>query len=340
MEKFDVIIVGAGPGGLRCAEILSKTDKKVLLLEKNPEIGPKVCAGGLTRKSVRLLNIPDEILEHTTESCIFNAPGIKTKLEFGKAFGYTVSREKLGQWQLEKIKNTGVEVRTEAEVIEITKNSIKLKTGEVFEYEYLVGADGSNSAVRKFLEIPTRKMGVAFQYMIEQKFPDVEFFLDSKRFSIWYSWILPRKDCTSVGFGCYPKLMPMNIARENFEKWAGENKIDISKSKFEAFPINCDYRGFHFGNVFLIGDAAGLVSTYTGEGIYQALASGEEVANIILNPEHKQKKIKEIRREVLIHHIMLIIVFLFGPLRNQLFNFVTYCVRNKFLAKSLARILT
>jgi flavin-dependent dehydrogenase len=34
MEKFDVIIVGAGPGGLKCAEVLSKSDKKVLLLEK------------------------------------------------------------------------------------------------------------------------------------------------------------------------------------------------------------------------------------------------------------------------------------------------------------------
>ncbi|MEA3479944.1 MAG: NAD(P)/FAD-dependent oxidoreductase, partial [Bacteroidota bacterium] len=35
MKKFDVIIVGAGPAGLRCAEILGKSALKVLLLEKD-----------------------------------------------------------------------------------------------------------------------------------------------------------------------------------------------------------------------------------------------------------------------------------------------------------------
>ncbi len=34
MEQFDVIIVGGGPAGLKCAEELGKTDLKVLLLEK------------------------------------------------------------------------------------------------------------------------------------------------------------------------------------------------------------------------------------------------------------------------------------------------------------------
>lgn len=340
MEKFDVIIVGAGPGGLRCAEKLCQSNKKVLLLEKNPKIGPKICAGGLTRKSFNLLNIPIEITENVFQSAVFNAPGTRTKLEFGEIFGYTVSREKLGQWQLKKIENTSVTVKTSAEVSKITNGTIELKSGEIFEYKHLVGADGSNSLVRRFLKIPTKRMGVAFQYLIPRKFSDVEFFLDSKLFKIWYSWIFPHQSYTSIGFGCYSKVMSMKDARNNFEKWAINNGIDINKGNFEAFPINCDYRGFHFGNVFLVGDAAGLVSGFTGEGIYQALISGEEVANIILNPDHVPKKIRKIRREVWIHHLMLAIIWVSGPFRNQLFNLVTFCVKSKFLAKILARILT
>lgn len=340
MEKFDVIIVGAGPGGLRCAEILSKSDKKILLLEKNPKIGPKICAGGLTRKSLKLLNLPDEIIERHYENCVFNAPNIKTRLEFGKTFGCTVNREKLGQWQLEKIKNTKIEIRTNAEVVEIKENSIKLKNGETFKYKYLIGADGSNSLVRRFLKIPTKRLGVAFQYLIPGNFSDIEIFFDSKLFHSWYAWIFPHKDYAAIGSGCYSNIIPVSTVKENFKKWAEKNKIDISQEKFEAFPVNCDYRGFHFKNIFLVGDAAGLVSGFTGEGIYQALASGEEVANIILNPNYIPKKIKEIRREVRIHHLMLTIIFISGPFRNQLFNFVTFCVKNKFLARTLARVLT
>jgi dihydrolipoamide dehydrogenase len=33
-KKYDVVIVGAGPGGLRCAEVLGKAGKNVLLVEK------------------------------------------------------------------------------------------------------------------------------------------------------------------------------------------------------------------------------------------------------------------------------------------------------------------
>ena len=62
MEKYDVVIIGAGPAGLKCAEILAKNNKKVLVLEKNKNIGKKVCAGGLTMKDFEL-GIPDKIIQ-------------------------------------------------------------------------------------------------------------------------------------------------------------------------------------------------------------------------------------------------------------------------------------
>ncbi|TFG54723.1 MAG: FAD-dependent oxidoreductase, partial [Methanomassiliicoccus sp.] len=39
--KFDVIVVGAGPGGTACAALLQKRGVKTLLVEKNDRVGGK-----------------------------------------------------------------------------------------------------------------------------------------------------------------------------------------------------------------------------------------------------------------------------------------------------------
>ena len=73
MNHYHVIIVGAGPAGLICAETLSQSNLSVLVLEKNSVFGDKICAGGLTRKDLALLDVPDEIIEHKiTRTAIFS----------------------------------------------------------------------------------------------------------------------------------------------------------------------------------------------------------------------------------------------------------------------------
>ena len=47
MEKSEVLIVGGGPGGLACATSLARNGVRVVLVERKPVIGPKVCAGGI-----------------------------------------------------------------------------------------------------------------------------------------------------------------------------------------------------------------------------------------------------------------------------------------------------
>jgi hypothetical protein len=49
-ESYDVVIVGAGPGGLSCARALAGSGQRVLVLEKSESLGKKICAGELTAK--------------------------------------------------------------------------------------------------------------------------------------------------------------------------------------------------------------------------------------------------------------------------------------------------
>jgi geranylgeranyl reductase len=108
----------------------------------------------------------------------------------------------------------------------------------------------------------------------------------------------------------------------------------------EAHPINCDYRGHHFGNVFLAGDAAGVTSGFSGEGIYQALIFGDEIADLIIDSSHKSEKIDEVLREKRIHEMMLFLVMLSGPFRNGIFYLVIFAVRIPWCGRILLRIMS
>jgi geranylgeranyl reductase len=287
MKFYDVIIVGAGPGGLACARKLGNAGKKVLLLEKNKVIGPKVCAGGLTGKGLEYFKIPEGLLDFKFDMVNVFTPLQKRFINTDKAFIHTIDRKKLGQWQLKKIKKKNVIIRTSSMVTKITGSYIVVNDSRKIGYKYLVGADGSNSSVRAHLGLKVRDFLIAIQYIVPKTIYDkFEFFFDSKLFGAGYAWIFPHKKYVSIGCGCDPRIMPIKKIREGFDIWLRENNIDVSKGIFEASPINYDYQGHKFNNIFLVGDAAGLASGLTGEGIYQALVSGEEVAKLIIDENY------------------------------------------------------
>jgi len=70
----------------------------------------------------------------------------------------------------------------------------------------------------------------------------------------------------------------------------------VNPSPIRAEYINYDYQGWRFGSSFLIGDAAGLASGLTGEGIYPAIISGEETARAIIYPDHSTDVMKNLIR--------------------------------------------
>ena len=124
------------------------------------------------------------------------------------------------------------------------------------------------------------------------------FFLDKKTFGVSYGWIFPQDGRISVGAGNYAGFSKFSTSelRERLGKWIEDKfgKGILEKAKYEAFPILFDYQGHEFGNIFLVGDAAGLANDLTGGGIIFAIASGRCVAKKILDPSYDSWEIKEI----------------------------------------------
>ena len=329
---YDVIIVGAGPAGLRCAEILGQSDLSVLLLEKNAKMGEKVCAGGITRKDLAILDLPDEVIEHkVTKTAVHSANRSSSTIAL-EPFVFTLSREVLGEWQRQQLKNSNVEVLTEAKVTEITKDWVLVNGEDKYSYRFLVGADGVSSIVRRYLKIPTEKRLIGIQYLIpSQEEASLGIFMDAKLFKAWYAWKFPHEEHIAVGCCADPKLMPPAELKKNFGIWLEKKGFDITNAQYQSWPISYDYRGYKFGNIFLVGEAAGLASGFTGEGIYQSLTSGDTVARTILDSNYESQAMDDVLKYNKIQYRIMKFLYYSGPFRGMLHALVIMALNNKII---------
>ena len=290
-SKYDVIIIGAGPAGLECARQLRDSKLSVLLVEKNKTIGPKTCAGGLTNLTSRF-GIPNALTRSFPLQNLF----IKDhKYEIILVHPLkTITRLELGQYQLETIvdsKNITILINTV--VSEIKEDRVITLDNKTFKYKFLVGADGANSIVRKHLKLRSN-FNNGLYYDIPKVTDDFVWLMDPKLLKTGYVWMFPHKHYTNIGVYYNPVLVSAKSAKEVLEKFIVDRDMIFSPIDIKGAQLNYIYEGYKFNNIYLAGEAAGLVSRATGEGISFALISGKEIAKKILNPEHKMTELRKI----------------------------------------------
>lgn len=297
MEKFEVIIVGGGPGGLSCARVLAEAGVRVMLLERKKSIGRKVCAGGITWDGL-IQRVPADLIERSfTEQKIFsNWQAIRFRRKY--PIIATVNRERLGQWMRDEAIKAGAVVRTGCNVREISDRMVTVTDEQgvtlTLGWEQLVGADGSSSLVRRYLNLPAEKMGVGMNYQAPGKHEHMEWHLDTSLFRNGYGWVFPHRESVSIGaYRPHTGIPPVRF-KKRLLGWAESRGFHLDEVPAQAELINYDYRGFEFGRVWLVGDAAGLASGLTGEGIHPAIVSGEAVARKIIDPNDPAAEIVRI----------------------------------------------
>jgi geranylgeranyl reductase len=292
MRVFSVIIIGAGPGGLACARLLAEHGMDVLVLERKPVVGPKVCGGGITWGGL-LRRVPMNLIEGAFPDQHIRSSFQQTVIQAPKPIVATIRREVLGQWMRRQAENAGAIIKTSCTVHTITSDAVSTCQGN-FGYRFLVGADGSSSIVRKHIGLASEKIGVGINFQVPGSFARMEWHLDNSLFNNGYAWIFPYKDMASVGiYGAKPYNNPRKMLA-GLIAWAKLQKIPLDGIKPKAGLINFDYRGWRFDNKMLIGDAAGLASGLTGEGMYPALVSGETAARVIINPDYDCSKLQRL----------------------------------------------
>ncbi|MDX1315790.1 MAG: NAD(P)/FAD-dependent oxidoreductase [Eudoraea sp.] len=284
LMEFDVVIIGAGPGGLHCGKLLSEGGARVLILEKNELIGKKVCAGGVTWNGF-MDRIPHEIIEQSFQSQKIVTTYQSLKISRPHPIVATVNRQNLGKYMAAAAQKSGARLAPGAYVETITDSKVHYRyQGNRYEagYSYLAGADGSMSKVRSHLGLKTNFYGIGINYNYSGNYPEMVWNFNPELFGCGYSWIFPHRTNSSIGVYAGNSKMTPALLDSNLKRWLSGLGIELKNSKIEAEKICIDFHGWKFGNKFLIGDAGGFTSPLTGEGIYPAIVSAEAVSHSIL----------------------------------------------------------
>ena len=276
MEEKKVVIVGAGPAGATCGILLRRKNIDCVLIDRAVFPRDKICGGGLTPRSYKLLMrmLPDFKYEYNS------VRRLKLSIEGEKVLDFLmdeeiriVKRREFDSLLLAKYQEEGGDFINEA-LIGIEEQGDKvivtLKNGRKIACDYLVGADGANSRVRRYLN-PNATHGILCMEQYGPKGDEEAIVGNLSRFyRQGYYYSFPNKDYDVQGFGDYM------TTPQGFRMVLRQMGCPDLKALGAYIPQKINYPIRK--NIILIGDAGGFPNRLTFEGLYYAFLTAGNAA--------------------------------------------------------------
>ncbi|MCL2154572.1 MAG: FAD-binding protein [Leptospirales bacterium] len=293
---YDIAIIGLGPAGATLARLLNEKYRVIAVDRKNTKVS-KCCGGLLSPDAQKILAqfdicLPKDVL---VDPQIFSVKTIDmdNNIErFYQRFYINMNRAKFDNFLISLIPSN-VEICNDSICRKIEKENdnycltIKTKDGERKERaKIIIGADGANSIVRNtFYKKSKIKKYVSIQEWYEDK-TNSPFYscIFDKEITDSYGWTISKDNYLIIG-GAFP-LQDCNMRFETLKEKIKRYGISFGKSvKREGcfvylnkgFMSTCT--GRH--GVYLIGEAAGMISPSSLEGISYSMESAKKLAKII-----------------------------------------------------------
>jgi geranylgeranyl reductase family protein len=290
MERFDVIVVGAGPAGSTTAYRLACMGASVLLVDKAHFPRDKPCGGAISSRAMRELPFdPLPAVEHVADRMELSFCGGRAFVRGGRdPLAYLTQRGRLDHFLVEQAVVAGAEFRDGVAVTEISERGLRLGGGWI-GCELLVGADGANGVTARSLDLATPRIyGVALEGNLAHHLVDPERWRSTVVIELGtipggYCWIFPKGDHVNVGVGGWENTGP--TLREHLKDFC--NRRGLEYAKVEAMrgyrlPARRPEAALARGRALLVGDAAGLVDPLWGDGMYSAFVSSRLAAQAVL----------------------------------------------------------
>lgn len=287
---YDVAISGGGPAGSYCAYRCAQAGLYTVLLERQLPPWTKTCAGGvLMRAASRLdFSIPDSIVEKEVVGFHVVGKDFRERFRFDRCLTYTVDRTGFDLHLLKMAEKAGAEIRYGRSVDSVKESgTVELSTClETIAAKCAVIAEGAGSRNARRLFGPPPRGGMAMgmrsvDMTVEDPGDEIEVFLldtPTKRLERYpmfplMGWVFPYRGRANFGVGGHGYGRDELMAGMN-QVW--ENSLAKAKERGRpsAHPIPILPRDrLSTPRTMLVGDAAGLVSPMSGEGLSHGLAS-------------------------------------------------------------------
>ena len=295
MERFDAIVVGAGPAGSTAAHRLAAGGARVLLVDKARFPRDKPCGGGLTMRAVRELPVSVEpVVEHVVDRMAF-------RLRYGRSFErggrnpliLMTQRRRLDHFLAEQAAAAGADFRDGVKVTGLEAGDGEVRAvvdGERVEAQVLIGADGANGVTARSLGLggePT--LGVAFEGNVPYGAADPERYRGLALIELGnvpggYGWVFPKGDHVNVGVGGWEHVG--STLRGRLRELCQHHGFDsdaVQSLRGHRLPLRHPRSALARGRALVVGDAAGLVDPISGDGMYEAFVSSRLAAEAALD---------------------------------------------------------
>lgn len=283
-ERWDVVVVGAGPAGSTAAlaALAAAPDARVLIVDRESFPRDKVCGDAAAAHVVRDLAAlgVDHVTEGFDPVCQIEVRPAVGDVSRGPVPGgmHVIPRRVLDERLLAAAIDRGA--RFEQRRVRTCDSG---PDGVVIDGSILagavVGADGAESVVRRQLSLPVnpgRHMAIAIRGYARTADVDAVVALRSRDWPA-YAWSFPIGDgMANVGYG--QLVRGSSITRAALLAGVDELLPGVSEGgsgwRAHRLPLSTHRPRQPDGRVLLAGDAASLVNPLSGEGIFYAVRSG------------------------------------------------------------------
>ena len=296
MERFDAIVVGAGPAGSTAAYRLSRAGARVLLLDRERFPRDKPCGGGLTYRAVRQLPVSVEpVVEDTVRR-------VQLGFRYGRHFErqtegpliLMTQRRRLDAHLAEQAAAAGADFRdgVRATALETDDEGVTVRFGgSAASAPVAIGADGVNGLTVRALGLAGRREhGVALEGNVSHVHAREDYrgraVVELGAVPGGYAWVFPKGDHVNVGVGGWESEGPR--LRAHLERACaayGTPAERLESVRGYRLPMRRPGDRARSGRVLLVGDAAGLVDPLSGDGMYEAFVSARLAAESVLRDE-------------------------------------------------------
>nr|AEE65502.1 geranylgeranyl reductase [uncultured bacterium BAC AB649/1850] len=287
MIDGDVVVVGAGPGGLAAAHAAASAGARTIVLERAEHPRYKTCGGGLIGTSLGIaadrIRVP---ARDTISALTFTDRGRRafTRHSPGRPLLTMVRRDEFDHAWYEAALSAGAEIRQNSQVRGVTQDdtgaAVTLADGSIVRASVVIGADGSAGVTSRQVGVTFEQQDLGLEVELAATPADREAWrgrvqLDWGRVPGSYGWVFPKGDELTVGV-----IMRKGLGAETkdylaeFRARLGLADRVVVRDSGHLTRCRTADSPLRSGRILVVGDAAGLLEPWTREGISYALRSG------------------------------------------------------------------